>query len=68
MNSKVDEIFYKSGITAQGGWDELDDYQKECINKLVELTIRECAYQVKSVYKQGGGNYGETILKYFDLK
>jgi hypothetical protein len=30
--------------------------------------IRECANQVNSVYKQGGGTYAETILKHFDIK
>ena len=30
--------------------------------------IRECASQVKDVYKQGGGTYAETILKHFNIK
>ena len=30
--------------------------------------IRECASQVKDVYKQGGGTYAETILKHFNVK
>ena len=33
-----------------------------------ELIIRECAQQVNSIYKQGGGTYGESILTHFGLK
>jgi hypothetical protein len=33
-----------------------------------ELIIRECAEQVNSIYKQGGGTYGESILNHFGLR
>jgi hypothetical protein len=33
-----------------------------------ELIIRECAQQVNSIYKQGGGTYGESILNHFGLR
>lgn len=33
-----------------------------------ELIIRECASQVNNVYVQGGGTYGEKILKHFNIK
>jgi hypothetical protein len=36
--------------------------------KFAESIVRECANQVKHVYKQGGGNYGEAILGRFGLK
>jgi hypothetical protein len=35
--------------------------------KFAELLIRDCAKQVNHVYKQGGGTYGETILKTYNL-
>lgn len=36
--------------------------------KFAELIVQECAKQVNGLYKQGGGTYGETILKHFDIK
>ena len=68
MNNKLEDLMYKSGITASGCWDKMDDYDHQAIEKLAELIIRECADQVKNIYKQGGGTYGETILKHFNIK
>ena len=68
MNAKLEDLMYQSGLTAQGCWDKMDDYDHEAIEKLAELIVRECAKQVNGVYKQGGGTHGETILKHFGVK
>lgn len=41
---------------------------KEFIEQFATLIIKECAKQVSNVYKQGGGHYGEKILKHFNIK
>ena len=33
---------YHSGLTAQGCWDEMDDYDKQAIEKFDELIVKEC--------------------------
>lgn len=38
----LDDLLYRSGLTAQGGWDELDSYQQSCIRLLVELVAVDC--------------------------
>jgi hypothetical protein len=43
MNEQIEHCLYQSGLTAQGCWDELDDYARECIEKFAELLVRECA-------------------------
>ena len=68
MNKKLEDLMYQSGLTAQGCWDEMDDYDRQAIEKLSELIVRECAKQVNNVYKQGGGTHAETILKHFGIK
>ena len=68
MNKKLEDLMYQSGLTAQGCWDEMDDYERQAIEKLSELIVRECAKQVHHLYKQGGGTHGETILKHFGVK
>jgi hypothetical protein len=29
--TKFDDLMYEAGLTAQGCWDEMDDYDKEAI-------------------------------------
>jgi len=44
MNPQIREFcLYQAGLTAQGCWDELDDYARQGIEKLVELIVKECA-------------------------
>jgi hypothetical protein len=42
MNERTEQCLYKAGLTAQGCWDELDDYAKQGIEKFAELIVREC--------------------------
>ena len=43
MNEQVEHCLYQAGLTAQGCWDNLDDYAKAGIEKFAELIIRECS-------------------------
>jgi hypothetical protein len=47
MNEQIEHCLYKSGLTAQGCWDELDDYARECIEKFAELIVQECVATLK---------------------
>ena len=62
MNKRIKEL------ALQAGGSHYPEVNKETLEKFAELIIRECAAQVDSVYKQGGGTYGETILKHFGIK
>ena len=62
MNKRIKEL------ALQAGGSHYPDVNRETLEKFAELIIRECAAQVDSVYKQGGGTYGETILKHFGIK
>jgi hypothetical protein len=42
MNERIEQCLYLSGLTAQGCWDELDDYAKQGIYKFGELIVQEC--------------------------
>jgi hypothetical protein len=61
MNKKIKELWEQS---AQRD-DIMDEKRYE---HFAELVIRDCAKQVNSVYKQGGGTYAEVILKNYNLK
>jgi len=42
MNQRFEHCLYQAGLTAQGCWDEMDDYAKKGIEKFAELIIQEC--------------------------
>ena len=41
MDELIEHCMYESGLTAQGCWDELDDYAKEAILRFGELLARD---------------------------
>jgi hypothetical protein len=43
MNEAIDDLMYESGLTAQGCWDEMDEYNRTAIMKFAELIVKECA-------------------------
>ena len=43
MNPRIDELMYRSGLTAQGCWDNMDEYDRAAVLKFAELIVRECA-------------------------
>jgi hypothetical protein len=45
MNERIEQCLYLSGLTAQGCWDEMDEYAKQGIHKFAELIVRECLDQ-----------------------
>jgi hypothetical protein len=45
MDELIEHCMYESGLTAQGCWDELDDYAKEAILRFAELLLREAVLQ-----------------------
>ena len=46
MNDKFDTLLYESGLTAQGCWDQMDDYDRTAIMKFGELVARKCLSEV----------------------
>ena len=42
MNDRIENCLYQAGLTAQGCWDEFDDYARQGIEKFAELIVREC--------------------------
>jgi TRAP-type C4-dicarboxylate transport system substrate-binding protein len=43
MNKNLEDLMYQSGLTAQGCWDSLDEYDRTAIEKFAELIVKECA-------------------------
>jgi hypothetical protein len=43
MNKHIEDLLYQSGLIADGCWDELGTYEQEAIERLVNITVKECA-------------------------
>jgi hypothetical protein len=41
---------YRAGLTAQGCWDTMDQYDREAIERFAELLINECIGVVNKRY------------------
>jgi hypothetical protein len=70
MNSRIDDLMYQAGLTAQGCWDEMDDYNREAILQFAELIIKDCAGaldpMLRDMISRGQGVH--LIYKHFGLE
>ena len=73
-DTKFDDLMYRAGLTAQGCWDEMDEYDRNAIQKFAELIVRECAEMVRiqnEQFMQNESHYGVVstdVLKHFGVK
>jgi hypothetical protein len=42
VNDKIESLLYRSGLTSQGCWDKLDEWDREAVLKFGELIVRNC--------------------------
>ncbi len=76
-NDNIDNLMYKAGLTAQGCWDHMDEYDRTAILKFAELIVREC---VKVMYdnaierkvppdiNQTPTHYAIAVLEHFGVE
>jgi len=62
MNERLEHCLYQAVLTAQGCWDELDDYAKEGIEKFAQLIVRECAGICEEMAAKCAGLPGDGAL------
>ena len=69
MNEQIEHCLYQSGLTAQGCWDELDDYARECIEKFAELIVQDIINTalVKARWYQEVEKDDNTVMALCDL-
>jgi len=44
INSNLEKLMYEAGLTADGSWDHLDEYDQEAVLRLVRLVVYRAAY------------------------
>ncbi len=42
MNNNLENLLYQSGLTANGSWDQMDQYDQEAVLRLLEMTVKQC--------------------------
>jgi hypothetical protein len=69
MNERIEDLMYRAGLTAQGCWDEMDDYNKQAIEKFAELIVQDCAAEAdkQTIYCRGIP-WGRWIKEHFGVK
>ena len=45
MNELIEHCLYESGLTADGCWNELDDYAKEAILRFGKMLVQQSVLQ-----------------------
>ena len=65
QNDTIEDLLYKSGLTAQGCWDELDEYAKEGIIRVIKMTVKECA---NVIHKRIGPKSAVDVLEHFGIE
>lgn len=43
MNSTIEDILYRSGLTAQGCWEDMDQYAHDAIIRAIQFAAKECS-------------------------
>jgi hypothetical protein len=61
MNPRIDELMYRSGLTAQGCWDNMDEYDRTAVLKFAELIVRECADVIEQDWHVSSGELLELM-------
>ena len=67
MNEKLEDLMYRAGLTAQGCWDSMDQYDREAIEKFAQLIVKECA-DIASINQHQYDSVGKYVLEHFGVK
>ena len=70
MNEQFEKLMYKSGLTAQGCWDEMDSYMHDAIKQFAELIVWECVREFvrKQPVSVNVSNRARHVFKHFGVE
>ena len=70
MNDRMENLMYQAGLTASGCWDQMDDYDKQAIEKFAKLIVQECAHLVDTLNEayDAPSTAGKFIKEQFGVK
>lgn len=59
---------YEAGLTAQGCWDHMDEYDRAAIMKFAELIVKECIRLCDRVDLAGADDCIDNIKDHFGVE
>lgn len=68
MNKKIEDLMYHAGLTAQGCWDEMDEYGRKAIETFAELIVAEMLQTCEDHPAWTGRMIGEQIKQHFGVE
>ena len=70
MNERLSQLMYDAGLTAQGAWDSMDQYQCDAVMRFAELIIKDCAdlFPLTFTDEQYQRRIDKTIRKHFGIE
>lgn len=71
MSNRFEHLMYLSGLTADGCWDQMDQYDRDAIEKFAELIVKECADLFEIEWgdeKLTGNDVGYILKKHFGVE
>ena len=70
MNDRLSQLMYDAGLTAQGAWDSMDQYQCDAVMRFAELIIKDCAdlFPLTFTDEQYQRRIDKTIRKHFGIE
>jgi len=66
MNKRFEDLMYHAGLTAQGCWDEMGDYEHKAIEKFAKLIVQECIDVVAKATASPNGY--QALMKHFGVE
>jgi hypothetical protein len=60
MNEHLEDLMYRAGLTAQGCWDSMDQYDREAIERFANLIVSE---SINVVYRRYMGDNNREDLE-----
>ena len=66
MNERIEELMYQAGLTAQGCWDEMDEYDRKAIERFADLILMECI-RMASLTLNYNKKTDKLVKDYFEL-
>ncbi len=56
-----ERLHYHSGLVAQGCWSDLDDYDREAIQRFGDLVVKECIDELRQEWYELNNTESEVL-------
>jgi hypothetical protein len=62
-----EQLLYESGLTAQGSWDQMDQYDREAIQHLYAMAIQDCINNVTAWERDSRNHISHLLRQHYQI-